>query len=173
MTLVEKGQRRPIVGVRIPQEFYWVLAEPTPLAGMGYPAPSFPWSNLHAAGFGQIVSLHPGPYDASPLTKIFSEHLEDLVRGGPPQDGTQEGEKIRRAVEATVCALPSGRGVVVHCFGGRGRTGTVVGCCLRELGFGADEVIEYLDRLHKARGKPGWPESPWQSSLVRDWNHNA
>lgn len=173
MTLVEEGHGRPIIGVRMPQDFYWVLAEPTPLAGMRYPAASFPWSKLHTAGFCQVVSLHPGPYDPTPLTKVFSEHLDDLVGGGPPRDDIQEREKIRGAVKAIVGALQSGQGVVVHCAGGRGRSGTVIGCCLRELGFGADEIIKYLDRLHKARGKPGWPESPWQSSLVKEWNPNA
>ncbi len=173
MTLLEKGQGPPIVGVQVPKEFYWVLAEPTPLAGMKYPAASFPWSNLHAAGFAKVVSLHPGPYDPTPLTKVFSEHLEDLVSGGPPQDDMREREKISRAVKALVGALKSRQGVVVHCVGGRGRSGTVLGCCLRELGFGADEIIEYLDRLHKARSKPGWPESLWQSSVVHEWNPSA
>jgi hypothetical protein len=97
MTVVEEGQGRPIVGVQMPQDFYWILAQPTPLAGMRYPAASFPWSNLHAVGFCQVVSLHPGPYDPAPLTKVFSEHLEDLVGGGPPRDDVQEREKIRAA----------------------------------------------------------------------------
>ncbi len=48
---------------------------------------------------------------------------------------------------------------MVHCHGGTGRTGTVLGCVLRELGVQAAEVIDFLDRVHKARGKPGWPES--------------
>jgi|SRR5579863_7869050 len=47
MNLVEEGQGRPIIGVQMPQDFYWILAQPTPLAGMRYPAASFPWSNLH------------------------------------------------------------------------------------------------------------------------------
>jgi protein-tyrosine phosphatase len=58
---------------------------------------------------------------------------------------------------------------VVHCVGGRGRTGTVLGCVLRELGHSPGEVVDFLDRVHKARGKAGWPESPWQGQLVRDW----
>jgi len=169
MTLIEKGQGPPIVGVQVPKEFYWVLTEPTPLAGMKYPAASFPWSNLSAAGFAQVVSLHPGAYDPTPLTRVFSEHLEDLFGGGSPQHDGKEREKIRRAVKALVGALQSRQGVVVHCCGGRGRSGTVLGCCLRELGFGAEEIIKYLDRLHKARSKSGWPESPWQSSVVRAW----
>jgi protein-tyrosine phosphatase len=140
---------------------------------MKYPKPSFPWASLKAAGFSHVVSLHPGEYDSAPLTKIFSERLQDLVDGGPPQNEVHEKQLIRNAVEATIVALRSGQGVVVHCVGGRGRTGTVLGCVLRELGFEADESIRFLDRVHQARGKTGWPESAWQGSVVRGWKLGA
>lgn len=169
MTLVEVHTGPQITEVEVPKEVYWVLSLPTPLAGMKYPRASFPWSRLKAAGFDHVVSLHPGSYEPAPLIKVFSEQLEDLVGGGPPQSEAQERQKIERAVAATLGALRSGHGVVVHCMGGRGRTGTVLGCVLRDLGFGPDEAIGFLDRVHKARGKPGWPESRWQSSLVRNW----
>jgi predicted protein tyrosine phosphatase len=140
---------------------------------MKYPRTDFPWSRLYAAGFRQIVSLHPGSYDPEPLTILFSEQLEDLVGGGPPANEVEERAKIKRAVAAAVTAWRSGQGVVVHCFGGRGRSGTVIGCVLRELGFEADEVCTFLDQLHKARGKPGWPESQWQLKLVEIWGTDA
>ena len=59
MTLVEVAGGMKITGVEIPKEVYWVVASPTPLAGMKYPRSSFPWSSLKAAGFGSVVSLHP------------------------------------------------------------------------------------------------------------------
>ena len=152
---------------------YWVLDSPTPIAGMKYPRTDFPWSGLQAAGFRKVVSLHPGTYDPAPLTMGFSDYLEDLVSGGPPADEVNEKAKIKKAVTATVVAWRSGQGIVVHCCGGWGRSGTVLGCVLSELGFKPVEVISFLDRLHKARGKPGWPESPWQSSLVESWEHDA
>lgn len=173
MVLIEANAGTQITGVEIPQEVYWVLASPTPLAGMKYPRSSFPWMSLKAAGFSQVVSLHPGPYNPAPLTTAFSEHLQDLVGGGPPGNEAQEKQKIKRAVAATLDALRSGQGVVVHCLGGRGRSGTVLGCVLRELGFGPEEAVGFLDRVHKARGKPGWPESTFQSSLVRGWKPDA
>ena len=171
--LVEPDDGRSIDGIDVPRELYWVIASPTPLAGMKFPRDDFPWSNLEKAGFSQVVSIHPGEYDPSPLRLAFAEQLEDLVSGGSPTNEGEERAKVRRAVDTVVNAWRSGQGVVVHCWGGRGRTGTVLGCVLRELGLGADKVLDFLDRVHKARGKPGWPESTWQRDLVKDWKDNA
>jgi hypothetical protein len=44
---------------------------------------------------------------------------------------------------------------------------------LRELGFDSIQAVGFLDRVHKGRGKPGWPESTWQSSLVQRWKPHA
>jgi hypothetical protein len=169
MNLVDPKAGAPIPGIAVPVELYWVLSSPTPLAGMKYPRSSFPWAALAAAGFSDIVSLHPAAYDPTPLRISFSEQLEDLAGGGPPQNDAAEKARIKRAVTATLLAWRAGLGTVVHCVGGRGRTGTVLGCALRELGFGASEAVAFLDRVHRARGKPGWPESIWQSTLVNEW----
>ena len=59
-------------------------------------------------------------------------------------------------------AVERGTGVVVHCVGGTGRTGTVVACALRLLGRSADEAVATV-QAHR----PKWPESPWQEQLVR------
>ena len=173
MKIVHPGSGPPIKGVKVPEDVYWVIQWPTPLAGMKYPRTDFPWSSLYAAGFRQVVSLHSPhtdphsvPYDPAPLTMCFAEQLEDLVSGGPPADEEDEIRKINRAVTATLTAWRSGEGVVVHCAGGRGRSGTVIGCVLRELGFSTDDVLGFLDRLHKVRDRSGWPESQWQRKLV-------
>ncbi len=169
MKLILPSQAQPIPGVSIPRDFFWVLTEPAPLAGMRKPWPGFPWPKIYEAGFSYVVSLHPRGCDVTPLTVLFDEPLQDLADGGYPDDPDGEETRIRKVVSRIGDALRSGRGVVVHCLGGRGRTGTVLGCVLRELGFRGQTIIDFLDRLHRERGKPGWPESPWQSALVRDW----
>jgi hypothetical protein len=50
--------------------------------------------------------------------------------------------------------------------GGRGRTGTIIGAILRHCGYGAAEVIDFLDAAYRAAGRPCWPESPWQAQVI-------
>lgn len=167
--LIPPDQGPAVVGLRVPGDLYWVLRTPAPLAGMRLPGPTWPWAAIHDSGFSDVVSLHPCNQDPAPLTKVFAEHLEDLVGGWPPHKPEREVSLIRAAVHAIVQSLRARRGVVVHCWGGRGRTGTVLGCALRELGHDGEAVVAYLNRVHVARGEEGWPESSWQGDLVRRW----
>ena len=162
-----------LFGVDVPMEFYWVLPAPAPLAGMSYPKPTFPWFAVQQTGFRSLVSLHPGTFEAAPIVKVFSKGLQDLVRGGPPADVVAEEQLVAEAVGVVLRELSEGRGVLVHCVGGRGRTGTVIGCALRALGYPADDVLAFMNAIHKSRNKPGWPESRWQGALVRDWQPGA
>jgi protein-tyrosine phosphatase len=164
---VEKGV--PIEGLEVPKQLYWVLREPAPLAGMQYPFDPWPWAAIHQAGFSDLVSLAPDDYNPAPLLIVFNKELEDLYHGDAPNDADEQENLVCEAVRATHASLKLGRGVVVHCVGGRGRTGTVLGCVLRELGYEADKIIKHLDRLHQARGRDGWPESLWQKELIRRW----
>mgnify|MGYP003326670674 FL=1 len=68
--------------------------------------------------------------------------------------------------DLTADAVTAGRGVLVHCRAGRGRTGTVIGCALVLLGHDPDFVVGWLDGTQRVRNKPGWPEQDWQRSTV-------
>jgi hypothetical protein len=152
----------------VPADFYWVARDPVPLAGMAYPG-RVDWRALAGEGVGHVVCLtHDEPrYDAAPLT-CTAIRLEDLYNGGRPSDPDAERARIDDAVEAVLAAFGAGTGVVVHCMGGRGRAGTVLGAALVRLGHEPDAVVDYLHRVHVGRGrKDGWPESRWQSDLVR------
>ena len=83
------------------------------------------------------------------------------------RDPIAELAKVRAAADITADALARGEGVAVHCRGGRGRAGTVIGLALTKLGHRPNDVVAYLDRLHKTRGKGGWPESPWQAEVIK------
>ena len=171
--MIESHEGPKIPGIEVPREFYWVLAAPAPLAGMKFPHADFPWGALAEAGFSKVLALYDLPYDPDPLARLPPIILQDLFHGGPPKDPREEEAKVSRAVRSVVAAIHDRKGVVVHCEGGSGRTGTVLGCVLRHFGYPPGAILPYLDRLHKARGKVGWPESAWQSDFVRHYLPDA
>lgn len=71
--------------------------------------------------------------------------------------------------------LAQGKNVYVHCWGGVGRTGTVVGCYLVRQGASGDEALARLAELWStvSPAKQAWfPQSPQtlrQEMMVRDW----
>ena len=98
---------------------------------MCLPETNWPWQSIHNCGFKNLVSLHPMEHDPTPLTSVYSLPLEDLVHGDPPKNPLLEISKIRSATSITLQSLSDCKGVVVHCWGGRGRTGTVLGWVMR------------------------------------------
>jgi len=157
-----------LAGLDVPRDFYWVLSTPAPLAGMAYPSWPARWADMHAAGFRHVVCLvrDTFPYAPAPLNPLHAVGLADLYGGLTPPDPAAEQAKIWAAAALAGERLARGEGVVVHCAGGTGRTGTVIGCILRGLGFSAAEALDYLNRLHQSRGRDGWPESGWQATVV-------
>lgn len=108
-------------------------------------------------------------YDPWPLPAPLWIRLRDLVGGESPRDPEGEARRIHRAVSAVLAWLRAGEGVIVHCDGGTGRTGTVLGCVLRSLGWSVEDVLAYLNVITQARGQNGWPETPWQAGMVREF----
>lgn len=131
------------------------------LAGMAFPPADTDWRALYEQGFRLVVRLHPGDYDPAPLA-VRDVTLEDLYGGATPSDPAAEHARVWEAARIAADAVERGDGVVVHCLGGTGRTGTVVACTLRLLGRSADEAMATV-KGHR----PNWPESAWQEETVR------
>lgn len=68
-------------------------------------------------------------------------------------------------------AIEEGHAVYVHCWGGVGRTGTVVGCYLVEQGMSGEEAIEELARLRAGTPKASRksPETDEQEAMIQVW----
>ena len=70
-------------------------------------------------------------------------------------------------------ALDDDKSVYVHCWGGIGRTGTVVGCWLVRHGMTGDEalaqIVEWWRGMEKARIHPRSPQTREQHAYVRNW----
>jgi protein-tyrosine phosphatase len=81
---------------------------------------------------------------------------------------TDEMDNILETIDR---ALEASETVYVHCYGGIGRTGTVVGCYLARHGTPGDKALELI--AHWREGTPdGWrtsPETRDQRAMVLNW----
>ncbi len=145
----------------------WPLLSQPPVAGMPYPNMSErEWRELAEMGYKRVLALHrrkSGDYDCSPLERLDPIELEDQIHRQRPSHPDREWDRIDAAVHAVLDSIDDEVGIVVHCEGGRGRTGTVLACVLRELGLPAECARKEVER----RG--GELESPWQRAVVSSW----
>ena len=95
-------------------------------------------------------------FDHEPIVDLGVPTLEDLTR----------------VVDDVVARLRGGEKMYVHCWGGRGRAGTVASCVLARLyGISADEALTRVQRAFDTRMDGGRksPETDGQVALVREY----
>jgi protein-tyrosine phosphatase len=84
---------------------------------------------------------------------------------------TPSQEKMIEILDTIDLALSEGKNIYIHCFGGRGRTGMVVGCYLVRHGTPGDHALERIQELRK--DIPGVyeqsPETDKQRKMVIAW----
>lgn len=162
-----------IPGFDIPESLYLVCCQPALLAGMRKPDAGTPWRHLSQAGIHRVVCLTENAPEYFPEPLVIAGHypLRDLYGGALPDDPASEQARIHKACERVVSLMSMGFGVAVHCDGGTGRTGTVIGCALKALGYNSMLVVKYLDQVNHLRGEHrGWPESKWQVEVVINYS---
>ncbi len=163
---------------------YWVV--PGRFAAGEYPGA---WNREEAAGklrtllqkginhFIDLTEANEGlePYagivarEADRLdTKVVHER-HPIVDVSVP-NSPRETAGILDAIDA---ALADGKNIYVHCWGGVGRTGTVVGCWLVRHGVTGDEalarVADWWRGVPKAYRLPHSPQTHEQREYVRNW----
>jgi len=146
---------------------WWALKGDTRLAGTARPAANMNFEDIqNRHRLSSVVSLvEHNQYDCLPLQRsVFP--LDDLFGTAVPCDPSAEFDRVTGAVAKVRELLDQGHGVLIHCEGGTGRTGTVIGAVLVSYGVPAPEVVRWLDEVHQLRGQPGWPESPWQRDTL-------
>lgn len=138
-----------------------------PIIAMRQPGKGTSWKELSELGIHHVLRLseESQPYDPAPLSLLGEVAMEDQYEEEKPTDAAREEILLGDAVRLLRKGLSKG-GVAVHCVGGRGRTGTVIGAFPHSVGVSHKAILSLLDQAYKDAGRPGWPESAWQGDVV-------
>lgn len=128
--------------------------------------------NLMEAGEVNSQGLPFTPY-IEQMRSYAAERGEQVgwARYAIRDGGIPTREMMRQILEAIDEAIAAGRPVYVHCWGGKGRTGTVVGCYLiHQRIVSPKTALETITRLREnVRPFEISPETEEQRAFVRSW----
>jgi hypothetical protein len=137
---------------------------------------------LLEAGFDTFIDLTK-PNETTPYLRILQEQCQ--VYGMDVQHhrfaigdfGLPTAELMQSILDKLDESLQAGRRVYLHCWGGIGRTGTVVGCYLVRHGQtgsqAIEQVAEWWKGVPKSRIHPQSPETHEQIEFIRTWKSNG
>ena len=170
-------QEKPALPPSPIPDAYWVI--PGRLLAGPYPRPRSVSGARHRlqrfldAGVTFFLDLTEEE-DAPPYAHWLGEEAQHL-RMPIPDFGVSSPEQMAQTLDVIDAAIGTGHTVYVHCLGGLGRTGTVVGCFLVRHGMsGADALrtIQLLRRGAPHASSPS-PETEMQAWMVLNWQNSA
>ncbi len=128
--------------------------------------------SLLEAGVTLFVDLtEPGEVDSYLLALAGEAKTLDRaahhLRFAIPDMAVPSDDLMIRILDSIDAALADGKTVYVHCLGGIGRTGTVVGCFLVRHGMAGDDALAAI--IRKRGGLLDSPQTDEQAGMVRAW----
>ncbi len=120
---------------------------------------------------GELEPYAPLLHDAAQQRGIAVQHARH-----PIPDGTCPSRAyMEQILDAISTALQHTRTLYVHCWGGTGRTGTVIGCLLVRYGMHSTTALDTLKQLMQTTTKSHRPspETAAQRAMVRHWAASA
>lgn len=133
---------------------------------------------LLEAGITLFFDLtEPGEYGLRPYAQLLAELAAprgqrcEHRRFPIPDFGTVAPHALAELLADIDAALEAGHRPYVHCYGGIGRTGTVVGCYLVEHGLSSADALATIARLRADTpdGIRQSPETAAQRAMVHAW----
>lgn len=119
------------------------------------------------------------PHELVPYEPILKEQARiydykvSYQRFAIRDHGIPSAQTMRLILDTIDTDIQNGSPVYVHCWGGVGRTGTVVGCYLVRHGMSPKKALERVDQLYKTRPRDYFlvrsPETEEQADFVRRW----
>lgn len=119
------------------------------------------------------------PHELAPYEPILKEqaqiydYMADYHRFAIRDHGVPSVQTMTLILDTIDSAIQNDSPVYVHCWGGVGRTGTVVGCYLVRHGLSPKKALERVDQLYKTRPQNYFlvrsPETEEQADFVRRW----
>ncbi len=124
--------------------------------------------DLTEEGEGWQEPLKPYDHLAAPEATHRRFPIVDMCTPTSP-------ERVTAALDAIDHTIENGGIAYVHCLGGIGRTGTIVGCWLVRHGRSGEEALRHLAELwrHNPKSRLSYarfsPQTPDQCDYVRRW----
>jgi len=137
-----------------------------------------PIDNWQIRSFLNLMEEGETNYQGQPFNSYIEAARElnpevDMARMAIPDYTAPSAEFMKKILDFIDARIAAEKPVYVHCWGGLGRTGVVVGCWLKR--HGEADPLSKLVQLRSVTINPHQesPQSPDQFALIKDWQRGS